>query len=144
MDNRSRIGQPSPAMAALDPPERLTIRSRQVDYANPIPGTYLTTGLRAARGYRLGKFCRSLMDPVNREAFKADATGYMERAQLTDFEQALVRANDWNGMVRYGVNCFAIFKLASTFGVGQNRTGADMRKESYEDFMATRNVPGAS
>lgn len=140
----SQIGKPSPAMDRLDPPEILAIKSRQVDYAKPIPGTYLTTGMRAARGFRLGKFCRSLMVPANREAFKADGEGYMRSCGLDDFEQHLVRTNDWNGMVRYGVNCFAIFKLASTFGVGQNRTGAGMRKQSYEDFMATRNVPGAS
>ncbi len=140
----SPLGKPSPAMERLDPPERLRIRSRQVDYANPIPGTYLTTGMRAARGFRLGKFCRSLMDPANRDSFKADAEAYMTRCGLDEVEKTLVRSNDWNGMVRYGANCFAIFKLASTFGVGQNRTGAGMRKQSYEDFMATRNVPGAS
>jgi hypothetical protein len=45
--------------------------------------------------------------------------------------------------VRYGVNAFMIFKLANAFGVNQNQTGAKMRRESFEEFMKTRNVKDA-
>jgi hypothetical protein len=47
-------------------------------------------------------------------------------------------------MLRYGVNTFMLLKLSATLGVGQNRTGAAMRGQSYEEFMATRNVKEAS
>lgn len=123
--------------------ERLAIRSEQIDFDNPLPGTYLTTGLRAQRGYRLGKFCMTLMSPSNRELFKADAEKYMTDFGLSDYEKDLIRTKNWNRMLRYGVNTFMILKLSNALGVSQNHTGAAMRNQSYEEFMATRNTKGA-
>lgn len=124
--------------------ERYVIRSRLIDYSKPIAGTYLVTGLRAQRGYRLSKFCRAFMVAANRDAFKADAEQYMADFGLSDEERDLVRRRDWNGMLRYGVCTFLLLKLAAALGVGQNRMGAAMRGQTYEDFLKTRNVPGAS
>lgn len=124
--------------------EILPIRSALIDYARPLWGTYLTTGRRAQRGYRLSKFCMSFMDPENRAAFKTDRDRYMRDFGLSEYERRLVREQNWNGMLRYGVNSFMIFKLSNALGVGQNRTGAAMRGQSYEEFMATRNVKEAS
>lgn len=124
--------------------EILPIRSRLIDYRHPIPGTYLVTGHRAQRGYRLSKFCMSFMKPENREAWKMDAERYMSEFGLSDYEKGLIRAQNWIGMIRYGISPFMVFKLSNTFGVGQNRTGAAMRGQTYEAFMATRNVKDAS
>src|SRR5262249_15272901 len=129
---------------APPPPEILALRSRSIDYAHPIAGTYLTTGARAARGYRFSKFCMSLMSPAVREAFKADAERVMQEAGLSADEKRLVRERDWNGILRHGTSTFMVLKLSNALGVGQNRTGAAMRGQSYEDFMATRNVKDAS
>lgn len=126
------------------PPEILPIRSRSIDYARPLAGTYVTTGERAARGYRFSKFCMSLMSAAAREAFKADPERAMREVGLSAFEQQLVRDRDWNGMLRHGTSTFMVLKLSNALGVGQNRTGAMMRGESYEDFMATRNVKEAN
>lgn len=126
-----------------DGKEILAIQSQQIDYAHPLPGTYLTTGVRAQRGYRLGKFCMTLMSPANRETFKADMTAYMTGFGLTDYEKELVRSKNWNRMLRYGVNTFMILKLSNAMGVSQNETGAAMRNQTYEEFMATRNTKGA-
>jgi protocatechuate 4,5-dioxygenase alpha subunit len=123
--------------------EILAIQSRQIDYSKPLPGTYLTTGIRAQRGYRLGKFCMTLMTPANRELFKADSETYMSDFGLSDYEKDLIRTKNWNRMLRYGVNTFMILKLSNAMGVSQNHTGAAMRNQSYEDFMATRNSKGA-
>lgn len=123
--------------------EILAIQSQQIDYAHPLPGTYLTTGIRAQRGYRLGKFCMTLMSPDNREQFKADSETYMRDFGLSDYEQNLVRNKNWNRMLRYGVNTFMILKLSNAMGVSQNHTGAAMRNQSYEEFMLTRNSKGA-
>lgn len=125
-------------------PEILDLRSRQIDYSRPLPGTYLTTGVRAARGYRFSKFCMSLMDLNKREALKADPEEFMAEAGLSDYERQLVRDRDWNGMLRYGTSTFMVLKLSNALGVGQNRTGAAMRGQTYEEFMATRNVKEAS
>ena len=123
--------------------EILPIDSRMIDFANPLPGTYLTTGARAQRGFRLSKFCMAFMKPAHREAFKADAEKVMAEFGLTDYEKDLIRTQNFNAMVRYGVNAFMIFKLANAFGVNQNQTGAKMRLQSFEDFIATRNVKDA-
>lgn len=123
--------------------EILPIESRMIDFAHPLPGTYLTTGSRAQRGYRLSKFCMAFMKPAHREAFKAGAETVMNEFGLTDYEKELIRTQNFNAMVRYGVNAFMIFKLANAFGVNQNQTGAKMRMQSFEEFIATRNVKDA-
>ena len=124
--------------------EILPIQSRLIDYRHPLPGTYLVTGARAQRGYRLSRFCMSFMKPENRAAWKVDAERYMGEFGLSDHEKSLIREQNWIGMIRYGISPFMIFKLSATFGVGQNRTGAAMRGQTYEEFMATRNVKDAS
>lgn len=123
--------------------EILPIQSRQIDFAHPLHGTYLTTGARAQRGYRLSKFCMAFMSPATRDAFKADPERVMGEFGLSDYEKTLIRGQNFNAMVRYGVNAFMIFKLANAFGVNQNQTGAKMRLQSFEEFMATRNVKDA-
>ncbi len=130
----------SPAVDAAPPQEILHIQSKQIDYAHPIAGTYLPTGLRAARGYRFSKFCMTFMQPDNRAAFKADAEQYMAKHRLTDIEMQLIHDRDWNGMLRHGVSSFLLMKLANVLGIAQNEMGAAMRGESFAQFMSTRNV----
>lgn len=123
--------------------EHLPIKSRLIDFEKPLPGTYLTTGARAQRGFHLSKFCMQFMRPEFRAAFKADPERAMSDFGLDEYERNLIRTQDFNAMVRYGVNAFIIFKVANALGVNQNQTGAKMRKESYEQFLATRNVKEA-
>jgi len=123
--------------------EILPIKSGQIDFEHPLHGTYLTTGSRAQRGYRLSKFCMAFMSPATRAAFKADPERVMSEHGLSDYEKTLIREQNFNAMVRYGVNAFMIFKLANAFGVNQNQTGAKMRLQSFEEFMKTRNVKDA-
>jgi protocatechuate 4,5-dioxygenase alpha subunit len=123
--------------------EILPIRSGQIDFEKPLHGTYLTTGSRAQRGFRLSKFCMAFMAPATRAAFKADPERVMAEHGLSDYEKNLIREQNFNAMVRYGVNAFMIFKLANAFGVNQNQTGAKMRLQSFEEFMKTRNVKDA-
>jgi protocatechuate 4,5-dioxygenase alpha subunit len=126
----------SPAVESAPPQEILDIHSTQIDYAHPIPGTYLTTGLRAARGYRFSKFCMAFMKPEDRDAFKADMEKVMTEHGLSDIEKQMIRDRDWNGMLRHGVSSFLLMKLANVLGTAQNQ----MRGQTYEEFMATRNV----
>lgn len=116
--------------------EILPIRSRLIDYSRPPAGTHLTTGRRAQRGYRLSKFCMGFIDPRIRERFATDGDAYMQEFGLSDYEQALVRRQDWRVMVRYGVNAFMILKLSNACGVSQHETGAQMRGQPYPEFMA--------
>ncbi len=130
----------SPAVDSAPPQEILAIHSKQIDYAHPIPGTYLTTGIRATRGYRFSKFCMAFMKPENRDAFKADPETVMTEHGLSDVEKQLIRDRDWNGMLRHGVSSFLLMKLANVVGVAQNQMGAAMRGQTYEEFLETRNA----
>jgi len=142
MDGKAK-GEPGERPAWETSVEILPIKSRLIDFAAPLHGTYLTTGSRAQRGYRLSKFCMAFMKPAFRDAFKADAESVMTEFGLSDYEKSLIREQNFNAMVRYGVNAFMIFKLANAFGVNQNQTGAKMRLQSFEEFIATRNVKDA-
>jgi protocatechuate 4,5-dioxygenase alpha subunit len=116
------------------------VKQSERDFANPCPGSYLLTVSLAQQAYRLSAFCRGLMQPQNRAAFKADEEKCMRDAGLNDTEKALVRARDWLGMVRYGVNHFLVFRVAGAVGDGLAATGAQMRGETLEEFMRTRRV----
>jgi len=116
------------------------VKQSERDFANPSPGSYLLTVSLAQQAYRLSAFCRSLMSPQVRAAFKADPEKSMREASLGEAEIALVRARDWLGMVRYGVNHFLVFRVAGVMGDGLAATGAKMRGETLEEFARTRRV----
>jgi protocatechuate 4,5-dioxygenase alpha subunit len=116
------------------------VKQSERDFANPYPGSYLLTVSLAQQAYRLSAFCRSLMKPEVRAAFKADEDKCLRDAGLSDAEIAMVRSRDWLGMLRYGVNHFLVFRVAGMCGDGLAGTGAKMRGETLEEFMRTRRV----
>jgi protocatechuate 4,5-dioxygenase alpha subunit len=116
------------------------VKQSERDFANPCPGSYLLTVSLAQQAYRLSAFCRTLMKPENRAAFKADEDKCLHEAGLDDAEIAMVRARDWLAMVRYGVNHFLVFRIAGAVGDGLAATGAKMRGETLEEFTRTRRV----
>jgi protocatechuate 4,5-dioxygenase, alpha chain len=109
----------------------------------PIPDTTIFDLRKSARGYRLNKLCGSLCDPANRETFKRDEAGYMARFHLSDEERNLIRKRDFGGLIHAGLNIYWMLKLGSVTGNSLYRMGAQMRGESYEQFLATRNFKDA-
>jgi protocatechuate 4,5-dioxygenase, alpha chain len=95
------------------------------------------------RGVRLNKMCASLCDPKSRDAFKADEEAYLARFSLTVAEKTLVRKRDFKALIEAGLNVYLMLKLGSVTGNSLYRMGAQMRGESYEQFLATRNIKGA-
>jgi protocatechuate 4,5-dioxygenase alpha subunit len=114
---------------------------RQV--VRPIPDTTVFDLRASRRGYRLNKLCASLCDPRNRVAFQKDEDAYMMRFELTDSEKALIRKRDFQGLIEAGTNIYYLLKIGSVTGTGLYRMGAQMRGESYEQFLATRNLKDA-
>ena len=108
-----------------------------------IPGTYIFDLRLSRRGLALNRMCMSLKEAANREAFKADEEAYMAKHPLTEEQKQAVRDRDWLRMIKLGGNLFILLKLGATVGQGLYAMGAQMRGESYERFMSTRNVPGA-
>ena len=109
----------------------------------PIPDTSIFDLRLSRRGYRLNKMCAALCDPKEREAFKRDEEAFMARFQLTEAEKNLVRQRDFKGMIEAGMNIYFMLKIGSVTGNSLYRMGAQMRGETYEQFLATRNFKDA-
>ena len=109
-----------------------------------IPDTTIFDLRASRRGYRLNRMCGSLCAPGNREAFKRDEEAYMRKYALSEEEKALIRRRDFAGMIHAGMNIYFMLKIGSVTGNSLYRMGAQMRGESYEDFLATRNFKEAT
>ena len=78
-----------------------------------IPDTPLFDRSRQRRGYRLNKMAMGLVDPANRDAFRADEEAYLDRFGLSAEEKQAVRTRNWQEMVRLGGNVFYILKISA-------------------------------
>jgi hypothetical protein len=87
--------------------------------------------------------CAALCSPTEREAFRRDEEAFMARFGLTDAEKELLRRRDFKGLIEAGMNIYAMLKVGSATGNSLYRMGAQMRGESYEQFLATRNIKDA-
>ena len=112
--------------------------------SGPIENTSVFDLRLSRRGRRLNKLCDTLCSPENREAFKRDEEAYMARLGLTEAEKELIRKRDFQGLIDAGMNIYSMLKIGSTTGNGLYKMGAQMRGESYEEFLATRKISGAT
>ena len=116
--------------------------SKETGHTDHIKGTTVFTGQRSAKGLKLNKFAFSLKDAANRDAFKADPTGYMDSYGLSDWEKQKVLDKDVKALVEEGGgSIYMLVKLGGVTGDGLASMGAQQRGESLEEFMKTRNVP---
>jgi hypothetical protein len=67
----------------------------------------------------------------------------MSRFQLTEAEKDLIRKRDFAGMIHAGMNIYWMLKMGAVTGNSLYRMGAQMRGETYEAFLATRNFKDA-
>ncbi len=118
--------------------------SLQVDKSRPIPGTRVFDWRESRKGYRLNKFAMAFADEANREAFKADEEAFMERHGLNEQEKQYLRDRDFRGLIEdCGGLIYMIMKIGASTGHGLYHIGAQLRGETFEQFMATRNAKGA-
>lgn len=110
----------------------------------PIKHTTVFDLRLARRGRRLNRMCAALCSAQERDAFKRDAEAFMSRFGLTEAERELIRRRDFQGLIEAGTNIYFLLKIGSVTGSGLYRMGAQMRGESYEQFLATRNIRGAT
>ena len=108
-----------------------------------IPDTSIFDLRLSRRGVRLNRMCAALCSPAEREAFKRDEEAFMARFALTETEKELLRKRDFRGLIEAGMNIYAMLKIGSATGNSLYRMGAQMRGESYEEFLSTRNTKGA-
>lgn len=108
-----------------------------------IAGTYAFDIATARERLRLNRFFWNMKDAAFREAFLADEAAACARAGLTPEETRLVLGRDWIGLIRHGANFFVLEKFARTASRSNLEVYAEMRGETFEEFLATRQVPGA-
>jgi len=116
----------------------------QLDPDKPIDGTYVFDWRLSRKGYRLNKLAFALSRAENRAAFKADEEAFYDRFGLTEEEKNLIRKRDFLGLIQHGCNIYMMLKLGAATGNGLYQMGAQQRGESYQEFLATRNVGGAT
>ncbi|HET6317518.1 MAG TPA: protocatechuate 4,5-dioxygenase subunit alpha [Chloroflexota bacterium] len=107
------------------------------DY-NDIPGTTVFDAQRSRQGYWLNQFCMSLMKADNRDAFKADESGYLDRFPMTPEQKQAVLDRDWNRMIELGGNIYFTSKLGATDGKSFQQLAAamtGMSQQEYADMM---------
>jgi protocatechuate 4,5-dioxygenase, alpha chain len=109
----------------------------------PIKDTTVFDLRLARRGQRLNRMCAALCSPQERDAFKRDEEAFMSRYGLSDAEKQLMRKRDFQGLIEAGTNIYFLLKIGSVTGTGLYKMGAQMRGESYDVFLATRNIRGA-
>ena len=114
---------------------------RQV--AGPIPNTSIFDLRLSQRGRRLNRMCAALCSPAERDAFKRDEEAFMARFGLSEAEKNLIRKRDFQGLIDAGMNIYFMLKVGSVTGNGLYQMGAQMRGETYEQFLSTRNISSA-
>ena len=116
-------------------------RPREYD---DIPGTFVFDARRSRQGYALNMFCMSLNDAANRDAFKADEAGYLDRFALTPAQRRAVLERDWIGLLREGGNVYYTFKLAATDGMTFQQLAAAEAGVTEDEYLAMMLAGGRS
>ena len=101
-----------------------------------IPGTVVFDATQSRLGYHLNMFCMSLMKAANREAFKADERGYLERFPMTDAQREAVLARDYNRMIELGGNIYFLAKIGATDGFSFQNLASKMTGMPEDDYKA--------
>jgi gallate dioxygenase len=133
-----------------DPPPPVPDHETYMAYVNHqlagierLEGSYPFTLARSVKAYRINKFLHGLIEPAWRARFRSEQEALFEDAGLTAEERDLVRRLDWRGMIQYGVSFFMLEKLGAVVGVSNLHIYAAMRGEALDEFLKTRNAPGA-
>ena len=118
--------------------------SQQLDLDRKIPGSYIFTGPMSQRGYALNKLGASLLSDEARIAFKSDEENYMAQFGLSEAQKQLIRDRNWIGCVQAGSNIYFLYKITTVFGDTLYKLGAKQAGITYEEFLKTRNISGAT
>lgn len=99
-----------------------------------IPGTYVLDGEHSRKGYHLNMFCMSLNKAENRDAYRADPSGYLDQFKMTPAQRKAVEDRNWVGMLRLGGNIYYTFKIAIFDGLSMQRVGGEMSQVTEDEF----------
>jgi protocatechuate 4,5-dioxygenase, alpha chain len=109
-----------------------------------IPGTYVFDASRSRAGYALNKLAHSLTVREHRDSFRADEEAYMAKYNLTVDQRQAIRDRDWLSLMKEcGGNIYYVYKIGAAVGDGLYNMGAQMRGQSFEEFLQTRSAKDA-
>jgi protocatechuate 4,5-dioxygenase alpha chain len=101
-----------------------------------IPGTTVFTAQRSHQGFQLNQFCMSLMNPENRERFKANESRYLDDWSVTPDQRDGVLRRDYNALIACGGNIYFLAKIFATDGISFQSAAASMTDMSEEEYAA--------
>jgi protocatechuate 4,5-dioxygenase alpha chain len=105
------------------------------DFAD-IPGTVLFDAQQSRKGYALNQFCMSLMQPSNRERFRADEQSYLAQWAMTPEQREAVLARDMNRCLALGGNVYYLVKIAATDGISVQQMVGPLTGMSEVEYRA--------
>jgi gallate dioxygenase len=115
----------------------------QLQGTEKLSGTYLFDLAASAKALRINRFLHGFTVPGNRALFKDNPDAAFDKAGLSAEERRMIRELDWAALIRYGASFFCLEKLGRVKGVSNPEMVAGFRGETLEEFLRTRNVPGA-
>jgi len=116
-------------------------------FYDDIPGTIVFDSDQAAKGYHLNQFCISLRLQANRDAFKADPEGYIDKFPMTAEQREAALNQQWNRLLELGGNIYYTSKLGAFHGINfQELAGlmTGMGSTAYRAMMVSggRSIEG--
>ncbi|HEY2627818.1 MAG TPA: hypothetical protein VGI57_01765 [Usitatibacter sp.] len=113
----------------------------QLEGLSEVDGTYPFDVAQSVEHIRINKFFWNLTQPAFREEFLRDEAKRCRDSGLTEEETRLVRERDWLGLIKYGAIFFVLEKALRVLKITNLHAYAQMRGESFEEFLKTRRVP---
>ena len=119
-------------------------RLYSLEELNDIPGTTVFNALRSRQAYHLHKFCMSLMQPDNREAFRADEAAYLARFRMSEEQKRAVLDRDFTKLIDLGGNIYFLVKLSNTDGWTTQKAVSSMTTMTPDEYAAMMRAGGRS
>ncbi len=111
-------------------------RLYSLDELDDIPGTTVFNAQRSRQAYHLHKFCMSLMQEANREAFRADERAYLDRFRMSEEQKQAVLDRDFTQLIDLGGNIYFLVKLSNTDGWSTQKAVSSMTSMPADEYAA--------
>jgi protocatechuate 4,5-dioxygenase alpha chain len=119
-------------------------RLYSLDELDDIPGTKIFNAMRSRQAYHLHKFCMSLMQPENREAFRAGERAYLDRFRMSEEQKQAVLDRDFTRLIDLGGNIYFLVKLSNTDGWSTQKAVSSMTGMTPDEYAAMMRAGGRS
>jgi protocatechuate 4,5-dioxygenase alpha chain len=117
-------------------------RLYSLEELDDIPGTKIFTAMRSRQAYHLHKFCMSLMEPENREAFKQDERAYLDQFRMSEEQKQAVLDREFNQLIELGGNIYFLVKLSNTDGWSTQKAVGTMTGMTPDEYAAMMRAGG--